>query len=123
MKKKKLKKQLKIWQKSYRDVLERSEKKDEDIRTLVFEPESIKAKEIIAIKEMERDQINNFLFGSRNCLLNGINDPNKSIISARIKTDISTGIITINVAGMDPNQWVNIAEYLPLEKSIQRISQ
>lgn len=129
MKKKKLKKQLKIWQKSYRDVLERSEKKDEDIRTLVFEPESIKAKEIIATKEMERDQINNFLFGSRNCLLNGngllneINDPNKLIISARIKTDISTGIITINVAGMDPNQWVNIAEYLPLEKSIQQISQ
>lgn len=113
MKKKKLKKQLKIWKKAYSDVFEMSDKKDKDIRTLVFEPESIKAKEIIATKEMERDQINNFLFGSRNVLLNEnalldqINDPNKLIISARIKTDIPTGIITINVAGIDTNQWVS----------------
>lgn len=63
MKKKKLRKQLKIWQKSYRDILERSMKKDEDIRTLVFEPESNRAKEIRSVIILNREFANMNMFG------------------------------------------------------------
>ena len=63
MKKKKLKKQLKIWQNAYIDVFAMSVKKDEDIRTLVFEPESNRAKEIRSVIILNREFANMNMFG------------------------------------------------------------
>lgn len=113
MKKKKLKKQLKIWKKSYWDAIEMIKEKNDQINTLVFEPESDNANiirhgitfnrelEEFAMSAMKRTNISVDEVSHGRDILDIIQLP---IIQL---SNTPTGTIEINVAGMDTNQWVS----------------
>jgi hypothetical protein len=106
MKKKKLKKQLKIWKKSYRDAIKIIKEKNDQINTLVFEPESDNANIIRYGRTFNRELNELVMFGMRNMSVDEVSN-GRGILDMIEYPNTPTGTIEINVAGMDTNQWVS----------------